>query len=80
MDKALHILLIEDNPGDAGLVREALREHNIPFEMALASDGAEAESYLSRMGKTAEAPCPDLILLDLNLPKVGGHEVLASFR
>jgi len=80
MHKPLQILLVEDNPGDAELVREALREHGIEHEIKLASDGAEAEAYLARMGTSPDAPCPDLILLDLNLPKSGGHQVFAAFR
>jgi CheY-like chemotaxis protein len=80
MSKPLVIFLAEDNPADVGLVEEALREHKISYELRLAQDGMEAKHFIDRMGSAPDCPCPDLILLDLNLPKVGGFELLASLR
>jgi CheY-like chemotaxis protein len=76
----LHILLAEDNPGDVLLVRQALEEHRIQHELHVVKDGGEALDYLKRMGKSDEPPCPDLILLDVNLPKADGTEILTEFR
>jgi CheY-like chemotaxis protein len=76
----LQILLAEDNPGDVLLVQEALHEHQIPHELHVVEDGAKALEYLAQLGKTDEAPCPDVMLLDLNLPKIDGTQVLAEFR
>jgi CheY-like chemotaxis protein len=78
--KLLKILLAEDNPGDVFLVREALVEHRIEHELFVVPDGACALDYIDQIGKTPSAPCPDLFLLDLNLPKVDGHQVLEHFR
>jgi len=78
--RVLHILLAEDNPGDVLLVQQALQEHRIEHDLHVAEDGAKALEYLARLGKTDEAPCPDVLLLDLNLPKIDGTEVLAEFR
>jgi len=78
MSKPLQIFLAEDNPGDVQLVRESLREHHIEYKLALASDGVEAKRYIERLGR--DAPCPDLLLLDLNLPKADGYELIARFR
>ncbi len=80
MSKALRILLAEDNPGDVELVREALREHDIPHTLFVASDGQQAKRFLERMGKHPDAPCPDVLLLDLNLPRADGYELVALFR
>jgi two-component system, chemotaxis family, response regulator Rcp1 len=77
---ALRILLAEDNPGDVFLVRRALEEHNISNELNVVQDGAEALEFLACWGKTDELPCLDILLLDLNLPKVDGPRVLAEFR
>jgi chemotaxis family two-component system response regulator Rcp1 len=76
----LQILLAEDNPGDVLLVEKALEEHDIQHTLHVVQDGAEALQYLSTMGQTKAAPCPDIILLDLNLPKIEGAQVLAEFR
>lgn len=76
----LHILLAEDNRGDVLLIRKALQFHNIPHELHLVQDGAQAMSFIGVMGTSEDTPCPDLVLLDLNLPKVDGPEVLQEFR
>jgi chemotaxis family two-component system response regulator Rcp1 len=76
----LNILLAEDNPGDVVLVREALQVHGIAHMLHVVTDGAQALSFLARMGEPGNAPCPDLLLLDLNLPKIDGASVLQEFR
>lgn len=79
-NRPIDILLVEDNPGDARLTREAFREGKIANRISVAKDGVEALSFLNRQGHYAEAPRPDLILLDLNLPKKDGREVLATIK
>jgi chemotaxis family two-component system response regulator Rcp1 len=74
------ILLVEDNPGDVRLTREALREGKILNELSVVEDGVEALAFLRRQGRYAEAVRPDLILLDLNLPKKDGREVLEEIK
>ena len=74
------ILLVEDNPGDVGLVREAMKENKILNHLSVVWDGVEAMAFLRREGKHADAPRPDLILLDLNLPKKSGREVLVEVK
>ncbi|HUU31511.1 MAG TPA: response regulator [Phycisphaerae bacterium] len=76
----IHVLLVEDNPGDVRLTTEALREGKIPHHLHVVSDGVEAMAFLRREGPYADAPRPDLILLDLNLPKKDGREVLAEIK
>lgn len=76
----LNILLAEDNPGDVFLVKTALEQHHIPHELHIVKDGAEAVEYASVMGSAGNPPCPDLMLLDLNLPKIDGPDVLREFR
>lgn len=78
--KPIIIFLVEDNPGDVRLTQEALKEGKILYEMHVAPDGMEAMAYLKREGKYAEAPRPDLIFLDLNLPKKDGREVLDEIK
>ena len=78
--RLLHILLAEDNRGDVLLVRQALQEHHIEHELHVVRDGQQALDYVVRMGKPGGDPCPDVILLDLNLPKADGPTVLAEFR
>lgn len=84
MDKPLvrpiDILLVEDNPGDADLAREALEDSKLLNELRVVEDGEQAMAYLRREGAYAEAVRPDLILLDLNLPKKDGREVLAEIK
>lgn len=73
-------LLVEDNPGDVRLTREALNESKFRNHLSVVGDGVEAMAFLRREGPYAEAPRPDLILLDLNLPKKSGREVLAEIK
>ena len=74
------ILLVEDNPGDVRLTIEALKEGKILNEVSVVEDGIEALAFLRRAGKYSEASRPDLILLDLNLPKKDGREVLEEIK
>lgn len=76
----LDVLLVEDNPGDARLTLESFRDANKSIRLHLASDGVEAMAFLRREGVNTEAPRPVLILLDLNLPKMDGREVLAKVK
>jgi two-component system, chemotaxis family, response regulator Rcp1 len=78
--RPIEILLVEDNPGDVRLTREALREGKVRNHLNVASDGVEALAYLRREGRYAEAVRPDVILLDLNLPRKDGREVLAEIK
>ncbi len=78
--RPIEIFLIEDNPGDARLTVEALREAKVHNRLSWVTDGAEALAFLQREGKHANAPRPDLILLDLNLPRKDGREVLAEIK
>ncbi len=76
----LEVLLVEDSPGDVRLTREAFREANRAIHLHVTSDGVEAMAFLRRQGSHAHAPRPHLILLDLNLPKMDGREVLAHIK
>lgn len=76
----IEVLLVEDSPGDVRLTREAFQEANIAINLNVATDGVEAMEFLRREGDRADAPRPDLILLDLNLPKMDGREVLALIK
>lgn len=76
----IDILLVEDNPGDVRLTIEALKEAKLLNTIQHVSDGVEAIAYLRQTGNYASAPRPDLILLDLNLPKKDGREVLAEIK
>ncbi len=78
--RPMEILLIEDDLDDAGLTIEALRNGEVPCRISLVRDGEEAMEFLLRQGKYRRAPQPDLILLDLQLPKKSGREVLAEVR
>ena len=76
----VELLLVEDNPGDARLTVEALKEGKVYNKLHVAEDGVEAMAFLRREGKYAAAPRPDIILLDLNLPKKDGREVLQEVK
>jgi chemotaxis family two-component system response regulator Rcp1 len=76
----IEVLLVEDSPGDVRLTQEAFRDANKAIHLHVASDGVEAMSFLRREGIHAQAPRPELILLDLNLPKMDGREVLAHIK
>lgn len=76
----IEVLLVEDNPGDVRLTREALRDNKVHIHLSLVEDGVEAVTFLRREGKYANAPRPDLILLDLNLPRKDGREVLKEIK
>jgi CheY-like chemotaxis protein len=79
--KPINILLVEDNPGDVHLTKEALKDTKILNQLYVVEDGVEAMAFLRRQGKYAKAAVrPDLILLDLNLPKKDGREVLAEIK
>ena len=78
--KIVEILLIEDNPGDARLTQEALNEGKVKNNLQIAYDGVEATDFLFRRNQYQDAPRPDLIILDLNLPKKNGQEVLAEIK
>ncbi len=80
MNDPIHVLLVEDNPGDADLTRDSLADSKVRLEVAVAVDGAEALAYLHREPPFQSVPVPDLILLDLNLPKLDGRQVLAEIR
>lgn len=76
----IEILLVEDNPADIRLTEEALREGKVKNNLHVARDGVEALEFLRRQGKFKEAPRPDLVLLDLNLPRKDGREVLGEIK
>jgi two-component system, chemotaxis family, response regulator Rcp1 len=76
----LDVLLVEDSPGDVRLTKEVFRDTNIDIHLHVASDGVEAMAFLRREGEHLNAPRPDLILLDLNLPKMDGRVVLANIK
>lgn len=78
--KTIRLLVAEDNDGDVFLIEEALRAHNLSFKIDLVQDGMRAEAYLNRLEVIGDAICPDVFLLDLNLPKGDGHAILKSFR
>jgi CheY-like chemotaxis protein len=80
LGKPVEILLVEDNKGDVGLIEEVLEEAKIRNKLHVAEDGEEAMLYLRGKGKFSGSPRPDLILLDLNLPKKDGREVLREIK
>jgi chemotaxis family two-component system response regulator Rcp1 len=79
-EKPKTILLVEDNKADVRLVEEALKNSSLTYEMAMVRDGVAAMAYLHQSGEYATASRPDLIILDLNLPKKDGREVLAEIK
>lgn len=80
MAMGIDVLLVEDSPGDVRLTQEAFAAANSDIRLHVTMDGVEALAFLAQEGKYSEAPRPDLILLDLNLPKKDGREVLAHIR
>ncbi|ODN68723.1 response regulator [Methylobrevis pamukkalensis] len=80
MNRSVDILLVEDNPGDVVLTMEAFRLAGIQSRMHTAEDGEKAIAFLDRIGTDRDTPCPDLVLLDLNLPRVNGKDVLAHIK
>ena len=78
--RPIEILLVEDSPGDVRLTQEALKEGRVRNQLSVVGDGVEAMAFLRREGKFAGAVRPDLILLDLNLPRKDGREVLAEIK
>jgi two-component system, chemotaxis family, response regulator Rcp1 len=80
MSQTIEILLVEDNPGDVELTREAFYEGKIGNRLSVAKDGVEALAMLRKEGIHRDSPRPDIVLLDLNLPRKGGLEVLAELK
>ena len=78
--RPIEVLLVEDNPGDVRLTREALKEGKVSNHLSVTPDGVEALRFLRREGPYADAPRPDVVLLDLNLPKKDGRQVLQEMK
>jgi CheY-like chemotaxis protein len=78
--RLIHILLVEDNEGDILLTTEALEDAKIMIKLSVAKDGKEAIDFVTRQGKHTDTTLPDLLLLDINLPKKNGHEVLKYIK
>jgi CheY-like chemotaxis protein len=76
----IQVLLVEDDPGDVLITKEAFEENKVRNQLNVVNDGVKALAYLRQEDNYADAPRPDLILLDLNLPKMGGHEVLEQIK
>lgn len=79
-NRTFHILLVEDNDADVYLMRHALQDAGLDVELTVIEDGAEALAFVRQEGKYAGSPIPDIAILDLNLPKVGGAVVLQAMR
>ncbi|MBO1753281.1 response regulator [Actinotalea sp. BY-33] len=80
VQKPIDVLLVEDDPGDVLMTREAFEENKVVNRLAVVSDGASAMQYLRKEGEYADVPTPDMVLLDLNLPRMDGREVLAAMK
>jgi CheY-like chemotaxis protein len=80
MTTPIRVLLVEDNPGDAHLTRDTLEQSKLLVQIAVTTDGEDALDYLLARGNYAGVALPDLIVLDLNLPRLGGREVLAEMK
>lgn len=80
LGRPANFLLVEDNPGDVRLTQEALKSHKVKNNLHVVNDGEEAMAFLRKQGRYKDAPRPDIILLDLNLPKKDGREVLAEIK
>ncbi len=78
--KVIDVLLVEDDPGDVLMTREAFEDNKVANRLAVVSDGVSAMEYLRKQGPYADAPTPDLVLLDLNLPRMDGREVLQALK
>ncbi|WP_199423753.1 response regulator [Actinotalea solisilvae] len=78
--KTIDVLLVEDDPGDVLMTREAFAENKVANRLAVVSDGVSALEFLRKEGEHADAPTPDLVLLDLNLPRMDGRQVLAAMK
>jgi CheY-like chemotaxis protein len=76
----VEVLLVEDDPGDVLITQEALRDHKVANRLSVVTNGEEAIDFLRKRGKHADAPTPDLVLLDLNLPRRDGRDVLRDIK
>lgn len=78
--KPIDVLLVEDDPGDVLMTREAFEDHKVANRLSVVADGVSAMAFLRKEGEYADAPTPDLVLLDLNLPRMDGREVLQALK